>query len=236
MAKDGFVKGVNAIMKGFYSRKLHSLLGIIPLGFFLLEHMITNFSAVEGGPEGFRDAVKWINSLPLVLALEILFIWLPLLYHGVYGTYIAFQAKPNNNRFKHERNLRYTLQRVTGIIALFFIGWHVWETRIQVSLGNVTHEGLGKWMHDIVTQPVYFIIYLISVIAVSYHFTNGLWSFMVSWGITVGPRAQRVSSYICMGLFVIVAVMFTWSLFVFRGVEFEAGGTAMLQTLKTFIG
>lgn len=85
-------------MKGFYSRKLHSLLGVIPLGFFLLEHMITNFSAVEGGSQGFKEAVAFLNSLPLVLVLEIFGIWLPLLYHGVYGLYIAFQAKPNNGR------------------------------------------------------------------------------------------------------------------------------------------
>ena len=223
-------------MKGFYSRKLHSLLGVIPLSFFLLEHMITNFSAVEHGSTGFTNAVKWINSVPLVLVLEIVGIWLPLLYHGVYGTYIAFQAKPNNGRFKHERNLRYTLQRVTGIIALVFIGWHVWETRIQVSLGNVTHEELGNWMHNIVVQPIYFTLYLIGVLAATFHFSNGLWSFMVSWGITIGPRSQRVSTYICMSLFVIVAGMFTWSLFVFRGSAFEAGGNAMLETLKTFIG
>lgn len=222
-------------MKGFYSRKLHSLLGIIPLGFFLLEHLITNFSAVEDGPSGFTSSVKWINGLPLVLVLEIVLIWLPLLYHGVYGTYIAFLAKPNNGRFRTERNNRYLLQRITGIIALLFIVWHVWETRVQVSLGNVSHEGLGKWMHDIMVQPVYFIIYLISVIAVSFHFTNGLWSFMVSWGITIGPRAQRISSYICMGLFIIVAGMFTWSLFVFRGVEFDTV-TAMLQPMQSLIG
>ena len=222
-------------MKGFYSRKLHSLLGVIPLGFFILEHMITNFSAVEGGSQGFKDSVAFLNSLPLVLVLEIFGIWLPLLYHGVYGLYIAFQAKPNNGRFQTERNLRYLLQRVTGVIAFVFVIWHVYETRIQVALGNVTHEELGAVMHDIVNQPVFFALYLIGVVSAAFHFSNGLWSFMVSWGITVGPRAQRVSSYICMGLFTIVSIMFVWSLVTFRGAEFQAEGTAMLQTLKAFI-
>lgn len=222
-------------MKGFYSRKLHSLLGVIPLGFFILEHMITNFSAVEGGSQGFKDSVAFLNSLPLVLVLEIFGIWLPLLYHGVYGLYIAFQAKPNNGRFQTERNLRYLLQRVTGVIAFVFVIWHVYETRIQVALGNVTHEELGAVMHDIVNQPVFFALYLIGVVSAAFHFSNGLWSFMVSWGITVGPRAQRVSSYICMGLFTIVSIMFVWSLVTFRGAEFQAEGTAMLQTVKAFI-
>ncbi|MGP0586616.1 succinate dehydrogenase cytochrome b558 subunit [Paenibacillus timonensis] len=222
-------------MKGFYSRKLHSLLGVIPLGFFLLEHMITNFSAVEGGSEGFKEAVAFLNSLPLVLVLEIFGIWLPLLYHGVYGLYIAFQAKPNNGRFPTERNLRYLLQRITGVIAFVFVIWHVVETRVQVALGNVTHEELGGVMHDIVSNPIFFVLYLIGVVSAAFHFTNGLWSFLVSWGVTVGPRAQRVSSNICMGLFVIVAVMFVWSLFAFRGAEFQAEGTALLETAKAWL-
>lgn len=40
-------------MKGFYSRKLHSLLGVIPLSLFFVEHLVTNFTAVEGGKEAF---------------------------------------------------------------------------------------------------------------------------------------------------------------------------------------
>ncbi|WP_068783350.1 succinate dehydrogenase cytochrome b558 subunit [Paenibacillus phocaensis] len=222
-------------MKGFYSRKLHSLLGVIPLGFFLIEHMITNFSAVEGGSEGFKEAVAFLNSLPLVLALELFGIWLPLLYHGVYGMYIAFQAKPNNGRFPTERNLRYLLQRITGVIAFVFVIWHVVETRVQVALGNVTHEELGGLMHDIVSNPIFFVLYLIGVVSAAFHFTNGLWSFLVSWGVTVGPRAQRVSSYICMSLFVIVAVMFVWSLIAFRGAEFQAEGAALLETAKAWV-
>lgn len=222
-------------MKGFYSRKLHSLLGVIPLGFFLIEHMITNFSAVEGGSEGFKEAVAFLNSLPLVLALELFGIWLPLLYHGVYGMYIAFQAKPNNGRFPTERNLRYLLQRITGVIAFVFVIWHVVETRVQVALGNVTHEELGGLMHDIVSNPIFFVLYLIGVVSAAFHFTNGLWSFLVSWGVTVGPRAQRVSSYICMSLFVIVAVMFVWSLIAFRGAEFQAEGVALLETAKAWV-
>ncbi|MDU0331917.1 MULTISPECIES: succinate dehydrogenase cytochrome b558 subunit [Paenibacillus] len=222
-------------MKGFYSRKLHSLLGVIPLGFFLLEHMITNFSAVEGGSEGFREAVAFLNSLPLVLVLEIFGIWLPLLYHGVYGLYIAFQAKPNNRRFPTERNLRYLLQRITGVIAFVFVIWHVVETRVQVALGNVEHEELGGLMHEIVSNPLFFTLYIIGVVSAAFHFTNGLWSFLVSWGVTVGPRSQRVSSYICMGLFAIVAVMFVWSLVAFRGAEFQAEGSALLETAKAWL-
>ncbi|MNZ63820.1 Succinate dehydrogenase cytochrome b558 subunit [compost metagenome] len=167
--------------------------------------------------------------------LEIFGIWLPILYHGVYGLYIAFQAKPNNSHFRNERNFRYLMQRVTGVIVFAFIIWHLYETRLQVALGNVTHEELGGVMHGIVMNPIFFTLYVISVVAASFHFANGLWSFLVSWGITVGPRAQRVSSHICLSLFVIVSVMFVWSLFAFRSIEFQADGVAILQTVKTLI-
>ncbi|WP_310551617.1 succinate dehydrogenase cytochrome b558 subunit [Paenibacillus glufosinatiresistens] len=221
-------------MREFYSRKIHSLLGVIPLGAFFIEHMLTNFSAVEGGASGFQDSVAWLNSLPLVFFLELLFIWLPLLYHGVYGLYIAYQAKPNLNRFNLERNWRYTLQRITGIVTFIFIVWHLYETRVQVALGNVTHEELGGVMHDITSNPALLAVYVIGIVAACFHFANGLWSFLISWGITVGPRSQRVSSFICLGLFVVVTFMFLLSLVTFRDDEFQAAASAA-QTLQSFI-
>ncbi|CAM3046630.1 succinate dehydrogenase cytochrome b558 subunit [Paenibacillus sediminis] len=222
-------------MKGFYSRKLHSLLGVIPLGAFIVEHVLTNFSAYEGGKEKFDSYVTLLNSMPIVWFLEIFFIFLPLLYHGVYGLYIAYQAKPNVGRFGYERNVRYLLQRITGVITFIFVIWHVYETRFQVALGNVTHEELGQHMNSIVSNPFVFTLYVIGVISAVFHFSNGLWSFLVSWGITIGPRAQRVSSYICMTLFVIISLMFILSLVAFRGEEFQAAASLM-QSVQPFIG
>ncbi|NMO95655.1 succinate dehydrogenase cytochrome b558 subunit [Paenibacillus lemnae] len=208
-------------MNGYYSRKLHSLLGIIPLGAFFVEHLLTNYQAFERGKEGFDSAVNFLNSMPLVFFLELFLIWLPLLYHGVYGLYIAYQAKNNVGHYNYSRNIRFTLQRITGVLTFVFVIWHMYDTRFQVAIGQITHEQLGGVMHEMVTNPLIFALYVIGIISASFHFTNGLWAFMVSWGITVGPRAQRISSYICMGLFVIMSVMFIMALTAFRGSEFQ---------------
>jgi succinate dehydrogenase / fumarate reductase cytochrome b subunit len=205
----------------YYYRKIHSLLGVIPVGFFLVEHLLTNFEAFNSGHQGFIDQVRWLNGLPLVFFLELFGIWLPLLYHGVYGLYVAFQSNSNVNRYGYFRNVMFTLQRVTGVITLIFVAWHFFETRLQVALGNVTHDELGVLMHDIFTNPVSFTLYLIGVIAASFHFCNGMWSFLVSWGITVGPRAQRVSSYIWMGAFVIMSIMFVLTMVAFTDAQFQ---------------
>lgn len=221
-------------MKGnsYYSRRIHSLLGVIPLSMFIISHMLTNFSAVEGGAEGFKAAVKFINGLPIVLVLEIVGIWLPLLFHGIYGLYIAYQSNINTGQFQYGRNWAFALQRISGVITFIFVAWHVYQTRIQVLLGNISYGDLGATMNAIVTNNLYFFFYMIGVVASVFHFSNGMWAFLVSWGITVGPRAQRFSSYVWMIVFVIATGMFMASLLAFRGDEFK-DASAAVETLRT---
>ncbi|RUS45942.1 succinate dehydrogenase cytochrome b558 subunit [Cohnella sp. AR92] len=219
----------------YFTRKLHSLLGVIPLGLFLIEHALTNYSAFEGGPEGFQDSVNGLHDLPLIFFLELFFIWLPILFHGVYGLYLAFTSNLNTSRFQYGRNWAFAFQRITGVITFIFIIWHMWQIRVQVELGNITTDELGTKMHEIVDNPAYFVLYMIGVIAAVFHFSNGLWAFLVSWGITIGPRAQRVSSRICMGIFVIMAVLFILSLFAFRGDDF-ASASAAIDTITARLG
>jgi succinate dehydrogenase / fumarate reductase cytochrome b subunit len=52
----------------FIWHKLHSLLGIVPIGAFLLEHLLSNFEALKG-PIAYGEQVKFLNSLPLVRVL-----------------------------------------------------------------------------------------------------------------------------------------------------------------------
>jgi succinate dehydrogenase / fumarate reductase cytochrome b subunit len=91
-------RGVQPLRAGqgtsFLWRKLHSLLGIIPLGAFLLEHLLSNFEALKG-PAAYGAQVKFLNSLPLVRVLEWVFIFLPLLYHACYGVWIWLRGKSN---------------------------------------------------------------------------------------------------------------------------------------------
>ena len=84
-------KGVAPLRAGqgysFVLRRLHSLSGIVPIGAFLVEHFISNSEASKG-VQAYNDQVKFLTSLPFVHVLEWVFIFLPLLYHGIYGLYI----------------------------------------------------------------------------------------------------------------------------------------------------
>ncbi|QDS35244.1 MULTISPECIES: succinate dehydrogenase cytochrome b558 subunit [Brevibacillus] len=184
----------------FLSHKLHSLLGLFPIGLFLVFHLTANYQATRG-PEAFNQAVGFIESLPFLLVLEFALIYLPILFHAVYGLYIAFQAKQNVGNFGYFRNQMFLWQRVTGVITLIFIVWHVWETRIQKALGaHVDYD----MMANILSSPAMIVFYTIGIISTTFHFSNGLWSFLVHWGITVGPRSQRIATFLTLGVFVIV--------------------------------
>lgn len=76
----------------FYLRRIHSLLGIIPIGAFLIVHLLVNHQATQGA-EAFNKASGFMESLPFLLVVEFVLIYIPLLYHGLFGLHIAFTAK-----------------------------------------------------------------------------------------------------------------------------------------------
>lgn len=187
----------------FFNRRLHSLLGVIPVGLFLTQHLIINHFATKG-EEAFNKAASFMGNLPFQLFLEIFIIFLPLIYHAIYGLYIAFTAKNNVGKFSLLRNWLFMLQRVTGIITLIFVAWHVWQTRVQVAFGA---EVNFQMMENILASPFMFWFYIIGVLAAIFHFANGLWSFCVSWGITISPRSQVVTTYVTLGIFVALSIV-----------------------------
>ncbi|HFJ9444460.1 succinate dehydrogenase cytochrome B558 [Bacillus cereus group sp. MYBK249-1] len=186
-------------MKGreYTFRKWHSLMGVIPVGVFLTQHLIVNNFATRGA-EAFNKAAGFMELLPFRYALEIFIIFLPILYHAIYGLYIAFTAKNNAVSYGYFRNWMFVFQRISGIVTLIFISWHVWETRIQAMLGKEVNYDM---MADILNNPAMFVFYLVGVVSTIFHFANGLWTFCISWGITVSPRSQRISTYVTLAIF-----------------------------------
>jgi succinate dehydrogenase / fumarate reductase, cytochrome b subunit len=195
----------------FFNRRLHSLLGVIPVGLFLMQHMVVNQFATRG-PDAFNEAAKFMEHLPFRYLLETFVIFLPLLFHAIYGLYIAFTAKNNASRYGFFRNWMFLLQRVTGVITLIFITWHVWETRVAAAFGS---EVNFQMMENILSNPFMFGFYVVGVISTTFHFANGLWSFLVSWGITVTPRSQVISTYVTIVIFIATSFIFVRTLFAF---------------------
>jgi succinate dehydrogenase / fumarate reductase cytochrome b subunit len=192
------------LSRTFILRKLHQLSGIMPLGLFLLEHFYTNSKALTGAAD-FNNAVKDLQSIPYILFVEIGGIFIPLIYHAVYGLVITMEARPNNLNYPYPRNWFYLIQRITGVILFFFITFHVLNFRFGLVPGlntiSVAHEPGQAF--DIVSREFHmvwvFMIYMVGITATVWHLANGIWLFLVDWGIAIGERAQRLTGYACIG-------------------------------------
>ncbi|KGX93439.1 succinate dehydrogenase cytochrome B558 [Pontibacillus halophilus JSM 076056 = DSM 19796] len=194
-----------ATNREFMLRRLHSLLGVIPVGIFLIQHLVVNHFAT-GGREAFNNAAHFMESLPFRYVLEIVIIFLPLLFHSIYGVYIAFTASGSNAvRYGYFRNVMFYLQRISGIITLIFVSWHVWETRLAAAFRDV--EINFDLMADILSSNFMLGFYIVGVISTTFHFANGLWSFCVTWGITQSPRSQRIFTYVSLAVFLALSVV-----------------------------
>ncbi|WP_432358313.1 succinate dehydrogenase cytochrome b558 subunit [Sporosarcina sp. UB5] len=187
----------------FYLRRLHSLLGVIPVGLFLTQHLVINHFATRG-EEAFNNASNFMGNLPFVLFLEWFIIYIPLMFHAFYGVYIAFTAKNNVQRYGTFRNWMFLLQRVTGVFLVIFIAWHVYETRIQKALGAEVNFNM---MEEILSNPFMLAFYIAGVLAATFHLANGLWSFAVTWGIIQSPRSQKIVTYITIIAFFVLSVI-----------------------------
>lgn len=183
---------------GFYIRRLHSITGVLPISFFMLEHIFTISMAILG-PEAFNSIVGLLQSLPMLTFMEIVLVAIPISFHALYGLYITYGAKNNTMQYRYFRNWMFYMQRFTAVITLLFVAWHVWTLRIAKALYGININ--FNYMSNLLSDPIVFSFYVIGLTAGIYHFANGISTFCITWGITVGPRAQAAVVYCCWGAF-----------------------------------
>jgi succinate dehydrogenase / fumarate reductase cytochrome b subunit len=175
--------------------------------------MLLNGALIAGG-EAYQNAVNLVHSLDRVGVLkvvEVVFIFIPIAFHAILGIVIWLTSQPNVMAYRYGGNLRYTLQRWTALVTVVFILAHLWHV-----------HWLGAWLpggaqFDPHAAPASAIaaldawwlgpVYAIGVICAVFHFANGIWTFLIVWGITIGPRSQTLSGYVCAIIGVVLALL-----------------------------
>ena len=204
----------SGLERHFWLRRLHSLSGIVPIGGFLAFHLYENFQATRGA-DAYNAMTRHLQDLPFAVALEILVIAVPLLFHGVYGLFITGTARPNVISNRYLRNWMYFIQRVTGIVVFAFILFHYWTTRL-VQLHDHESLDLFRQVQAAVSNPWIYAFYVAGILSATWHLANGIWSFSIVWGLTIGPRAQRRMMYVSAAVFVILSYIGVRSISAFR--------------------
>ncbi len=193
----------------FFLRRLQSLTGIIPIGGFMVFHIMVNSIAMFE-PENYNTIIDLLRAMPFLLPIEIMFIYGPIAFHAIYGIIICKTSKPNQMQYSGLENWRYILQRITGMLGFFYLIYHMFQFRnvedldynyIAVSLAG---NGTISWLPELPLLNPFSIywLYIIGVVSLVYHFANGMWSFCITWGITVGKKSQTIMSYVALVTFI----------------------------------
>lgn len=193
----------------FLIRRLHSLSGLIPVGAFMCVHLTVNASVLNG-PETFQENVYGIHALGKILPLvEWVFIFLPLLFHAAVGVWIITTGVPNTTHYAYGANVRYTLQRASGMIALLFILYHVfhmhgwfhfdWWLAMAEPLGGYQFRPYNapSTAGAALQNPLIVAFYALGIVASVFHLANGLWTMGITWGVWTSPKSQKNALYVC---------------------------------------
>lgn len=207
----------------FLIRRLHSLSGLIPVGAYMIVHLLTNASVLDGVAT-FQRAVFGIHSLGAILpVVEWVFIFIPILFHAVIGVMIIAGAVPNTGAYPYTKNYMYYAQRATGMIAFLFIAYHVfhmhgwfhfdaWINYVAKPLGGYQFRpynaasSLGEAMQG-TGAVILWIVYLVGVLASVFHLANGIWTMGITWGVWITPQAQNRAGRVCAGFGVLLGVV-----------------------------
>src|SRR3954452_2928837 len=72
--------------------------------------------------------------------IEWTFIYLPILYHTVYGIWITLTGQPNNANYPYAKNWFYLLQRISAIVIVFFMLFHILALKYGLFGTNLSFE------------------------------------------------------------------------------------------------
>lgn len=204
----------------FTLKRLHSLTGVFPIGVFLLEHFFTNSKALQGAA-AFDAAAAELARIPYVGLVEAAGIWLPILFHMVLGIFIATTSQANLGKHGYAANWQYTLQRVSGVVLIFYILFHTWQTRFDANYLN--SPSAYQYMHDQLQSAGMFWFMVVGILSACWHFGNGLFGFAIHWGIATGRGAQRNAARLGFAAFVVLSIVALNSLLAFSGNGFYPG-------------
>jgi len=188
-------------------RRVHSLLGLIPVGGFLLFHLWEN-SQSRFGMEHYNEyVVEKIRNMNYVLLLEIFLIALPIVFHAGYGVVIWWKGKSNVTTYGYLRNWLWWLQRISGLGVLLFLILHVGGTRILAIWDDGVAEDMFGHIESLFANPAYLTAYLVGLVLAIFHLCNGLWSMSIVWGLATTARAQKIMQGVMGAAFVVITAL-----------------------------
>ena len=190
----------------FLTRRIHSLTGLVPVGLFLVYHLYLQLY-LHSGAEVYNEVINGFYDSPLAIWSLVIVVYIPLFFHAFFGIRLIFESKvqPSYTYFSH---LLYWLQRISGVGVLLFTIAHVWNAQLGPWVAGTwgTHfEHLSSGFADPDSGLITKAVYLLGTIGAVFHFSNGINTFCMTWGIALTPKSQLRVRILSILLFIILA-------------------------------
>jgi succinate dehydrogenase / fumarate reductase cytochrome b subunit len=160
--------------------RLQSLLGLLPLGAYLLLHLHDHWPAASSRELWVDHSVRhwpraWIA-------------WVVLASLGAHAALGAMRLRREPSTTPDQRGLR-SIQAASGVLVLAFIAYHAAQ---MWAIGTGPHTSVRD-VYAVLWQtagrPWNVVIYLLGISATCFHFGHGLARAAVTWGLAPTPRA-----------------------------------------------
>jgi succinate dehydrogenase / fumarate reductase cytochrome b subunit len=199
-------------------RRMHSIAGLA-FAAFLCVHFLTGASALS--PGAFQADANGLREIAERLpGIELLAVGVPLLALVALGCYLLFEAglSPTRKRCDRGGKTRYFLQRVSALIVLAFVVFHVATLSPWGLHGGAfdPSRAFDSVAGAVRANALVAAFYLLAICAVSYHLANGLWSGAIAWGAISSERAKQRWQLACaaFGIALCSAGLIAWYAFV----------------------
>jgi len=200
-----FIESANAIHDLPYLGGLEVILLLVPflvhgyLGIVYLLEMAPNSYATAGNapslPEYPRNsAYTWQRISAIVLAVGIL-------AHVIHMRFVQYPDSVSENRFEMTAPLELEplAQQLHASYRLEGDGIVLPNTDFGTAELFVVRKSF--------LSPLVMTLYALLVFFSAFHGFNGLWTLLISWGVTLSPWSQWISRIFCYGLMVLVSIL-----------------------------
>lgn len=189
----------------FWNAKVGSLVALLPLGIWTVNHLWDNLAAFSGAAAWETSVTHYSSPAAHVFTLVIVF--LPLVLHTIWGIKRLFSFKPNNMAYGTWGNFKYIIQRVSAVGVLGFLGAHIYLAMLKPRLMMGHPENFQDIAAHMAHHPPTLVVYLLGTLGVAYHLANGIWSFAMNWGVVTTRPALKRFDVVTVLLFVVFTAM-----------------------------
>jgi len=205
------------------ARRIFSLTGVLPVAVFLVVHLAATSMLLVSRAAYDRFATSTARGAGLVA--ELVFVVAPLAFHAAYGVVLAIRPDAGPRAYPTARV--HALVRLTGIVALAFVAYHLAHLR-SPALGGAAPASYATTLARTLSStssgvPWPALAYVAGLLACTFHLGAGARSFWLTWRPAQSAEAQRRGTRV---IAVVAALLFVVGLLV---VVQLATGTRLLS-------